>query len=206
MFSIKRLFIRTVESKINNQHSLFDDVYDDISDYQVKKFKWQVIHGYGFNVDSSKLLTLMPLTIKTPTNNGGGLTYWDHVELEGYNHEAALHEFCHWVWERTGLLNSDYVRSYIDAYEKLAKSDKKTNRDTSNAAAFAKLQLYGDNAEFPGILQLSDYDHAFVSLASYHMGQYTKGTRRLPSYMWPYFDKVFSRTTLITPYYEGGHV
>ena len=59
----------------------------------VELFRWTVLKGYGFNGRAVNILKDAPLYIKDFTSaDGGGLTYHDHIELNGLQHEAALHE------------------------------------------------------------------------------------------------------------------
>ncbi len=164
---------------------------------KTQAFRWRILRGYGFSATAWGLLCDIPLTIKDFGNTtGGGLTYQDHVELEGVQDEAAVHEFSHWVWERVGLPDTALVARYIEDYKRLAAGD-----GAPRAVDFANLQLYGDGQQWPGVLQLRDMDHALLSLASWHMGRFRDGPRALPPYLWPYFELLFTGGGSETPYY-----
>jgi hypothetical protein len=168
----------------------------------VEHLRWTVLLGYGFMPAAVRLIEEAPLTI-TDINHrdGGGLTYENHIALNGVQHEAALHEFCHWIFRRMIYTSTDGWRDrYLYAYRRLADGD-----GSPLAAAFAKLQLEG-NGVWPGVLADPQiYGHEWVSLASWHMGQYKTGPRTLPEYLWPFFAEAFSGQLLLEPYYVGRH-
>lgn len=174
----------------------------------IEQLRWQVIWGYGFTPFAQAILATAPLTVKDWQNtSGGGLTYHDRIELEGRQHQAALHEFCHWVHERTSLLDPAWLPAFLVEYKALA-GDPAGLRNEDTPANFARLQLYGDainGGTWPGVLALADWDHAWVSLASYTMGKYQNGPRALPEPLWLFFAPFFTGDCPLRPYYEGGH-
>ena len=177
--------------------------------HSIEHFRWAILTGYGFNAQAISILASFPLVVKDlASEQGGGLTYHDHVELNGITHEAALHELSHVIHERDwGLLEASPKKDAIDAYlEQYARLAAENDPRYAEAAAFARLQLHGDGAAFPGILALKDWDHAFVSLASWCMNSYKTGPRSLPEYMWTYFERFSTGELLVTPYYMIGGI
>ena len=165
------------------------------------ELRWQVMTGYGFTLRAQAILSEVGLLVKDLGNVTGGGLAGEPIELEGVQHQAAFHELVHRLWEATGLRDDALVEAYLTDYKRLAQDE-----GYPEAAAYARLQLHGDGAGFAGVLALGDNDHAFTSLASWCMGAYKDGARRLPLYLWPYFAPHLTGAVLLVPYYEAGGV
>ena len=142
--------------------------------------------------------------------NGKGLIKLGYYEAEGAAHESA-HVYWHWrrvahPEERLGL-----CRDLVTVSEMLG-----TEYDA--AAQFAKVYVYG-TGDFPGMYvhqglrprNLHDIDpndlvaildwEIFAGLASWTMGEFKKGSHKLPRVLWRYFEPMFTGKVLLKPYY-----
>ena len=189
----------------------------------VEDFRSLILSGYGFQPSAFILIRNAPLTIinlKEPV--GGGLTYDNRIELNGISHEAALHEFCHWWWERN-YINKNNIYNFTKDWFRCQYAIEATTATRQ----FVSLQLFGDGKDWKGIFynnnlgrhltmdeitvdnikSLIDWDHIFVNVCSFTMGSYKNGARALPEFMWKYFDRVFTGDITLVPYYlPGGNV
>ena len=190
---------------------------------RVEVFRNKILDGYGFTNSAKKLLASFPLTISNLDEPvGGGLTYDDRIELNGISHEAALHEFCHWWWERN-YINKNNIYNFTKDWFRCQYAIEATTATRQ----FVSLQLFGDGKDWKGIFynnnlgrhltmdeitvdnikSLIDWDHIFVNVCSFTMGSYKSGARALPEFMWKYFDRVFTGDITLLPYYlPGGNV
>lgn len=186
--------------------------------------RWLVLLGYGFQPHVIEQLRAVPFQVADLTQPlPGGLCYCtpggheDHIELAGAQHEAALHELAHVAFEDYGHDNPDVVVDFLRQWVRV----KEDPQATPLARAFSIAQTEGSDG-FKGVLWSEahqkvinpnelpvagvfnvgiDWDHAFVNLCSWTMGYYQNGDRRLPAYMWPYLNLLFTGRGFLPPYY-----
>ncbi|MDP3973826.1 MAG: fibronectin type III domain-containing protein [Candidatus Daviesbacteria bacterium] len=193
-------------------------------------FRDVILSAYGFTDNASKFIkdnSKISVTDLSGSCAGGG--GWQPqsqtVTLNCAQHEAAVHELAHVWWHTFRLQNPEMAKGLARDLVRLANGD-----GSATAVAFAKTYVQGDGGSFEGMyctdngcadvqnIKDSDFDlteaasnakiidwEIFAGLSSWTMGQFKSGTRALPSYLWKYFEPMFTGVIQVTPYYSGGY-
>lgn len=198
-------------------------------DFRKKIFEW-----YGFTEHAREFIRANSaiLVRDLQSTAGGGFWHPDKrlVEVFGAQHESTVHELSHvwWHWFRLehGELRKDLARDVV----RLSDMDPGLHPEFVRIIHFAREYAFGAG-EWIGMYGNADYHNnrenlphdvhnlteedfefrvndweIFAGFSSFTMGKFKDGPRKIPEFMWKYFEQLFSGKILVIPYYmTGGH-
>ena len=150
-----------------------------------------------------------PENLGLPSDGRGRIT------LGYFEEKGTMHECAHvlWHWRR-----KDMPHLKLQLAQAVVRLANETEPVFAKASDFAKGYVYGIG-NWPGMYALygkpkdlhalteTDLEHIidweiYAGFASYTMGQYRTGKRRLPVEMWRFLDDMFIPRVMLKPYYE----
>lgn len=199
---------------------------------EARQFREMIFDFYGFTPQAQEhIRRTSQVVVNEADAVKAGYWYPDRrvVYLTSFKHEGAVHEFSHVWWHDLRLqdrrLREDLVRGLVQ----LSDMDPAQKQKYTSAIHFAREYVYGipekgwkgmlanahdDNGPMPAdIRNLTPQDFAervndweiYAGLCSWTMGRFKDAPRRLPPFMWRYFEPQFLGVIKSVPYYQGGH-
>lgn len=161
-------------------------------------YREKIFYRYRFTGQASSYLrketsiTVLNISETKPfgfTHSGRWKPSSKNVKLNTANDEVAIHELAHAWWEeqrkdkkvREGLINDTI------------KLSKMTDETYLNAIKMAKW-IVANHA--------GDDHHFYAYMAEFTMGKFKDGPNKLPEFMWPYFETIFSGSPRVVLCYE----
>jgi hypothetical protein len=183
-------------------------------------YREQLFSNYGFTEEAKWYLRLNTLflviqdTPHLPTGNSSKYAYKTRTVISGSkNDQLAIHELSHaWYWKISGKIDSkrfeedaSLKKNFTDVFLRLSEEKDK---EFENAALYAGAVraweemcpkcLHDEPLDYSKI----DTDHLFVFMTSSTMGKFKEGKMKLPEYMWPYLETMYTGKVRVSPCYE----
>lgn len=181
-----------------------------ILNYTAVGYREKIFYKYGFTGEASSYLrrhttiTVDNIIEKKPfgfTHSGRWEPGSKNVKLNTASDEVAIHEFGHAWWEekrkdkktREGLVNDTI---------KLSKMTDNSYKNSIKMAKWIVANYCGcANTENINYERVDDH-HFYAPMAEFTMGKFKEGLNKLPEFMWPYFETLFSGDLRVAPCYE----
>ena len=131
--------------------------------------------------------------------------YWQpgskNVKLNTANDEVAIHELAHAWWEELRK-DKNVKEGIVNDTIKLSKMGDPRYTQTVKRAQWI-ISTYCNCPDQQKINYSGVDDHHFYAyMADFTMGKFRDGPHQLPSFMWKYFEGLFSGNPRVTPCYE----
>lgn len=125
------------------------------------------------------------------------------VLVSSANDELAIHGLAHAWWWKINRTDKTLKNTFINDFIKLSGEKNTKFENSSLYAVTLRLSSYC-NCPDDNKLSLDeiDADHLFALMSAFTMGKFKDGDRRLPSYMWPYFEEMFTGDVKVATCYE----
>lgn len=197
------------------------------------EFREQIFDLYGFTESAREFIRAKSSIIvrNFSSNSGGG--FWHppprkQVELFTSQHEGAVHELSHVWWHFFREKHPEIKSGLVLDTVRLADLNSIEYTGCEQAINHAHGYVYGIN-DWIGMYGNADYKNnlknkpkdihnltdkyieilvndweIFAGFCSFMMGRFRYGPRQLPTFMWKYFDPMFTGIVDTAPYYMGG--
>ncbi|OGY21863.1 MAG: hypothetical protein A2113_00865 [Candidatus Woykebacteria bacterium GWA1_44_8] len=181
-----------------------------ILNYTSFGYREKIFYNYRFTSEASSYLrkhtsiTVFNISEKKPfgfTHSG----YWSpgskNVKLNSANDEVAIHEFAHAWWEelrkdknvREGLINDTIKLSQME--------DTRYTQTIKRARWIVDTYCSCPNKQKINYSAVDDH-HFYAYMADFTLGRFKDGPHALPSFVWKYFDGLFTNNPRVVPCYE----
>lgn len=175
-------------------------------------YREQVFSNYGFTEKAKWYLRLTTLfSVGEPDNkhlpynfvhseyNLGNRT----VFVGSENDELAIHEIGHAWWWKLDKDDLTFKKRYTDDFIRMSEETDANFENASLFAASMRLSSFCDCLDDKTINYDSiDANHLYVLTAAFTMGKFKYGELKLPPYMWPYFETMFTGKVKVATCYE----
>lgn len=195
----------------------------DLADLgQARKLREAIFRDFGFRPEAARHIrdtSAVEVKRLDHDSGGGGWAPWDRlVILETTQREAAVHEFAHVWWHDRRRTHPEAPAALARDVVRLAGMDPGRSPEYAEAIAFARGYVHGVGdwkGMYPGVrdprhltredlrTRVLDWE-IFAGFCSWTMGDFQRGSRRLPSFMARHLQPLFTGRIRAVPYYRGG--
>lgn len=181
--------------------------------YTAFGFREQIMRDYGFTEEAKWYLRKnTSIQVRNINNKGLGKQVGAHpdnryeigdttVKLASANEEIAMHELAHAWWEHVRY-DEEFKKGLVKDTIKLSKMDD-PNYEQSIILATATVTSFCNCPDQKKIdLEKVDDHHFYADPVHFMLGKFKDGPRKLPPFMWKYFEGQFTSDLRVVPCYE----